>query len=92
MQTRDKKGLNNPLFGKNKSANTLVLWPEVLDRRAKLYKLIYVYKAEDNTLLGVYPTVECSKTFRIGKDTLTKYLKSGLPYKGKIFTKSNKFK
>ena len=77
MKTRNKKGINNPLFGKIKSALTLT----------KLYKQIYVYKADDNTLLGVYPTVECSKTFKIGKDTLSKYLKSGLPYKGKIYSR-----
>ena len=81
MQKRDKKGINNPLrrpFGKKKSTITL----------AKLIKLVYVYNLEDMSLIGVYPTVECSKKFYIGKDTLSKYLRSGLPYKGKIYTRT----
>lgn len=61
-----------------KSALTLV----------KLTKLVYVYNAEDRRFLGTYSTVECSKAFNMGKDTLTKYIKSGLPYKGKIFTRT----
>ena len=35
--------------------------------------------------IGAYPRI--SKTFKIGKDTLSKYLKSGLPYKGKIYSR-----
>lgn len=55
---------------------------------AKLTKLVYVYKSEDMSLIGAYPTVECFKKFNIGKDTLSKYLRSGLPYKGKIYTRT----
>ena len=32
------------------------------------------------SLIGAYPTVECFKKFSIGKDTLSKYLRSVLPY------------
>jgi group I intron endonuclease len=78
MQTRDKKGINNPLFGTKKSAITL----------AKITKLVYVYNAENMSFIGAYPTVECSKTFKMGKDTLSKYLKSELPYKGKIYSRT----
>lgn len=78
MQKRDKTGINNPLFGIKKSAKTL----------AKLIKPVYVYIAEDLSFIGVYSTVECSKTFKLAKDTLTKYLKSGLPYKGKIYSRT----
>ena len=78
MQKRDKKGINNPQFGKKKSAITL----------AKLIKLVYVYNSEDMFLIGAYSTVECSKKFKMGKDTLSKYLRSGLPYKGKIYTRT----
>ena len=74
MQNQSKKGINNPQFGKKKSAKTL----------AKLIKLVYVYNSEDMFLIGAYSTVECSKKFKMGKDTLSKYLRSGLPYKGKI--------
>ena len=37
--------------------------------------------------IGAYPTVLCSKEFKIGKDTLTKYLKNGLPLKKKLFSR-----
>jgi group I intron endonuclease len=77
MQKRDKHGSNNPMFGKSKSAKTLT----------KLNKLVYVYKESDKTLVGVYPTVRCAKTFGMGTDTLYKYLANGLPFKGLIFSK-----
>nr|YP_010991036.1 GIY-YIG homing endonuclease [Pappia fissilis]WOX61309.1 GIY-YIG homing endonuclease [Pappia fissilis] len=78
MQKRDKTGVNNPQFGKQKSTITL----------AKLTKLVYVYNSKDQSYIGAYPTVECSKRFKIGKDTLSKYLKSGLPYKGQIYSRT----
>ena len=76
MQTRDRKGKNNPMFGTVKSTATI----------AKLQKLVYVYEAETLKRIGVFSTVECSKHFKMGKDTLTKYLNSKLPFKGKIFS------
>ena len=78
MQKRDKKGINNPQFGNKKSPTTY----------AKLIKLVYVYNSEDMSFIGAYPTVECFKKFNIGKDTLSKYLRSGLPFKGKIYTRT----
>jgi group I intron endonuclease len=77
MQKRDKKGNNNPMFGTKKSEITI----------AKIIKLVYVYNAENIDFIGVYSTVECSKTYKMGKDTLSKYLKSGTAYKGKIFSR-----
>jgi group I intron endonuclease len=77
MQTRDRKGINNPMFGIVKSSATI----------AKLQKLVYVYEAETLENIGVFSTVECIKHFKIGKDTLTKYLNSKLPFKGKIFSR-----
>ena len=79
MQNKDKSGSNNPLFGKTKSAATL----------AKITKLVYVYNFVNMSYLGEFSTVNCSKHFNMGKDTLTKYIKSGLPYKGKIFSRKN---
>jgi len=38
------------------------------------------------------PTVVCSKLFKIGKDTLSKYIKSGLPFKGKIYSSTKLYK
>ena len=69
--------MNNPQYGKRKSDETL----------AKLIKLIYVYESETQTFIGSYSTGQCSKEFKMGKDTLTKYIKSGLPYKNKLFSK-----
>lgn len=78
MQTRDKRGSNNPQYGKVKSPSTI----------AKLTKLVYVYNSSDFTLIGEFSTVKCSKEFNIAKDTLTKYLKNGLPFKGKLFSRN----
>ena len=78
MQLKNKKGPNNPLYGKVKSASTLT----------KITKHVYVYKFEDMSLIGEFSTVNCSKEFKLGKDTLTKYIKSGLPYKNKLFTRT----
>ena len=77
MQTRDKKGKNNPMFGLTKSLETI----------KKLQKMVYVYEVETLKFIGEYSTVECSRHFKMGKDTLSKYLKSNLPYKGKIFSR-----
>lgn len=78
MQTRNKFGVNNPQFGVKKSTETL----------AKLTKLVYVYDYLTKNLIGTYSTVQCSKEFKMGKDTLTKYLNNGLPYKNKIFSRN----
>lgn len=77
MQIRYKKGKNNPMFGLKKSANTI----------EKITKKVYVYEYETKNLIGIYSTVECSKTFKMGKDTLSKYLKNGLPYKKNLFSR-----
>ena len=74
---RDKSGNKNPQFGKKKSVETIV----------KLTKLVYVYDSLTKNLIGSYSTVQCSKEFKMGKNTLTKYLKNGLPYKNKIFSR-----
>jgi len=57
LQTRNKVGINNPNFGGKKSTATL----------AKLIKLVYVYNSEDLNYIGSFPTVICSKTFKIGR-------------------------
>jgi group I intron endonuclease len=77
MQNKNKKGKNNPLFGKIKSPSTL----------AKITKIVYVYNCLDMSLIGEFSTVNCSRKFKMGKDTLTKYIKNGLPYKSKIFSR-----
>jgi group I intron endonuclease len=76
MQKRNKIGKNNPQFGITKSPTTI----------AKLTKLVYVYNSVDKTFLGSYSTVQCANEFKMGKDTLAKYLLNGLPFKGKIFS------
>ena len=77
MQTKNRKGINNPMFGIKKSPATI----------AKLQKLVYVYEADTLKNIGVFSTVECIKHFKMGSDTLTKYLNSKLPFKGKIFSR-----
>ena len=77
MQIRDKKGSKNPQFGVKKIPETIF----------KLTKLVYVYDFLNMNLIGVYSTVNCSKQFKMGKDTLYKYINNGLPYKGKIFSR-----
>ena len=76
MQYKDRSGNKNPLFGKTKSPSTI----------AKITKLVYVYNCLDMSLIGEFSTVNCKKQFKLGVDTLTKYIKNGLPYKGKIFS------
>jgi group I intron endonuclease len=77
MQVRNKAGINNLQYGVKKSGAT----------KAKLTKVVYVYDYETKNLIGSYSTVQCSKYFKMGKDTLTKYLKNGLPYKNKLFSR-----
>lgn len=64
MLQKDKKGNLNPMFGKVKSATNI----------AKLTKIVYVYNCLDMSLIGEFTTVNCSKSFHMGKDTLTKYI------------------
>jgi hypothetical protein len=49
MQTRDRSGSKNPLYGKIKSALTI----------AKITKLVYVYNNEDMSFIGEFSTVNC---------------------------------
>lgn len=52
----------------------------------KLRKLVYVYDVtRDYELVGVYGTVECSKVFEMGKETVGKRLKDGLIHRGKYY-------
>ena len=92
MQKKNKMGINNPNYplllpkecesfgqkGKKKSVLTL----------SKITKLVYVYNSKDLSHLGTYSTIECSKAFKMGKDTLQKYILSGKSYKDKLFTRT----
>lgn len=71
---RDKTGINNPQFGVVKSEHTL----------NKIRKVVYVY---DNkyTFLDKYGRVDCKLHFKIGYDTLRKYIDSGKIFKGHYF-------
>ena len=77
MQKRNKIGVNNPQFGVIKSSDTI----------EKLTKLVYVYNSVDMSYIGSYSTVQCSKEFNMGKDTLSKYILNGFTFKGKIFSR-----
>jgi hypothetical protein len=78
MQNRDKSGSNNLLYGKIKTSSTI----------AKITKLVYVYNSSDMSFIGELSTVNCSKIYNMGKDTLTKYIKNGMPFKGKMFSRT----
>ena len=80
MQKRDRTGYNNPMFAKRKTLETI----------KKLVKIVSVYDYNTKELLGEFSTVNCSKEFNMGKDTLSKYIKNGLPFKGKIFRRNKK--
>lgn len=77
MQKRSKVGTNNPQYGIKKSTTTI----------AKLTKLVYVYNSVNMSYIGTYSTVQCSKEFNMGKDTLSKYLLNGIPFKNKLFSR-----
>ena len=65
MQSRNKVGINKPKLGVIKSP--------VTRRAAKLTKLVseVVYNSVDKSYIGSYSTVQCSKEFKLGKDTLS---------------------
>ena len=76
QQIRDKSGENNPMFGKTKSEQTL----------AKLRKMIFVYDVTQNyKLLGVYPTVMCTRLFKLCNNTLKKRINNKEIHNGKYF-------
>lgn len=75
QQYRDKSGNNNPQYGVQKSLETI----------KKLSKIVSVYDSNTNNHIGTFKTVECSIKFRIGKSTLSKYINTGKPFKGKLF-------
>jgi len=77
MQSRDKSGINNPNYGHINTSSTI----------AKITKLVYVYNSSGMSFIGEYPTVKCYKHFNMGKNTLSKYIKNGLPFKGHIFSR-----
>lgn len=78
MQLREKFGSKNPQYGVIKSQDTI----------AKLTKLVYVYNSLDMSFIGAFSVKNCSKEFKMGKDTLNKYIKNGLPFKGKMFSRN----
>ena len=79
---KDRSGVNNPMYGKPKSEETL----------SKLRKMVFVYDVTNNyKLLGVYPTVICTRTFHIGYETLSKRLLDGKIHKGKYFFSRNPY-
>lgn len=79
---KDRWGVNNPMYGKSKSEETLL----------KLRKMVFVYDVTNNyKLLGVYPTVMCTRTFHIGYETLSKRLLDGKIHKGKYLFSRNPY-
>jgi group I intron endonuclease len=74
---RDKSGSNNPMWRKTHSEETL----------NKMRKNVYVYDAISKELIKKYDSsVMVKKDFKMGYDTLKKYINSDKPFKGKIFS------
>jgi len=75
-EQKGKSGKNNPMYGKAKSEETL----------AKLKKMIFVYDVTQKyKLLGVYPTVMCTRIFKLCNNTLTKRINNKEIHRGKYF-------
>jgi hypothetical protein len=98
MQKRNKAGNNNPQYGVNKSAVTiakltkLVYVYKTVRRTPHFFFCLCKSKGKEGScshmnFIGSYSTVKCSKEFNMGKNTLSKYLLSGKPFKGKIFSR-----
>lgn len=43
---------------------------------------MYVYQADTKNLIGKYSTIECKKEFKIGYNTIKKYIENKKAYKG----------
>lgn len=73
---KSKAGSANPQYG-------VIKTPETIE---KLSKKVYTYDL-DNNLLVIYPSkMICRKELHIGYDTIQKYIDTGKPFKGKIFS------
>jgi group I intron endonuclease len=71
--TKDKTGANNPQFP-HPPPHTCVGWglgggvKKSDETLAKLRKMVYAYSVTDNyKLVGIYSTVECFRTFNMGR-------------------------
>src|SRR5947208_15047819 len=74
---KDKSSINNPMYGKNDSIDTL----------EKLRKKVYVYNSNTKELEKVYKgIVVASKDLKIGYETSKKYRQSKKLYKNKILS------
>jgi hypothetical protein len=79
QQTRDKTGPNNPVYG--------TTWSQ--EKREFFSHRIYVFSAETKELITTYLGVKAAKKdLNMGYDTIRKYLASGKPFKGRIFSYS----
>jgi group I intron endonuclease len=77
-QQNSKWGINNHMYGKT--------WSE--ERKKKVTKSIYVYDSNSHELLNYFSgTGLAIKGLKMGNDTLSKYLKSKKPFKGKLFSR-----
>jgi group I intron endonuclease len=97
-----KAGSNNPMFGKEKSAE--FIFHQKKDKSgannpqfgvvksektlAKLRRMVYVYDLNDNSkFLGGYATVEFTRVFKISSSTLYKVLKKDGVHKGLLLSR-----
>jgi hypothetical protein len=88
MQNRDRIGSNNPLYGKIKTSSTIAKITKLIYvyNSSDMSRLPLEYKRQSRVESvhasegrGEFSTVNCSKQYNMGKDTLTKYIKNGMP-------------
>lgn len=73
---RDKTGVNNPMYGKPKSPETL----------AKLSKKVYVYDSNTKELVCSYDSYKSAvKNLGVSYETIKKYLDTDKVYKNKLY-------
>lgn len=83
-------GAGNPMYGRSGSRSPRFGIKHTEESRVKMgSKYIYVYDASTNQLISTYLGLrEASKMLRMSNNTISKHIASGLPYKGKIFSRS----
>jgi group I intron endonuclease len=89
-QRENNTGQGNPMFGRAGESSPRFGILHTEESRIKMgSKLIYVFDASTNQLIAKYLGMrEASRELRMSDHTIRKYIASGLPYNGKIFSKS----
>jgi group I intron endonuclease len=89
-QRVNNTGQGNPMFGRAGKDSPRFETTHTEESRVKMgSKFIYVFDASTNLLISKYLGMrEASRELRMSDNTIRKYLSTGKPYKGLIFSKS----